>query len=170
MTERHDHSFHDLPVDPDVEIEEGHHWPPSTAREALRRHPDVLLVIALGGALGSLGRWALGELLPHAAGGFAWSTFTVNVSGALLLGLLMGVLLEMPAHHRYLRPLLGTGVLGGWTTFSTAMLDGRTMLAEGHAVLGLLGYLGGTLLVGLACVVVGVIIGRRVAPRSGAAA
>lgn len=157
-----EHSIHDLPVDPDVPRE-----PPA---EPKRAHPrlrdvvgerkDILAVIAAGGAIGSLGRWGLGVLLPHEAGQFAWSTFTVNVSGAFLLGLLMALMVDVLATTRYVRPFIGVGVLGGWTTFSTYMSDTRAMLAADRVPAGLLLYLGGTLLVGLVCVWVGLITGR----------
>jgi CrcB protein len=153
-------NIHDLPVDADVPPEEVRSRRHPRLRQVLRERKDVLAVIAAGGALGSVGRWAVGELLPHDAGGFAWSTFAVNVSGGLLLGVLMALLADVLAGTRYVRPFLGVGVLGGWTTFSTYMFDTRAMLAGGHVAGGLLLYLGGTVLVGLACVWVGLVGGR----------
>lgn len=142
--------------------------PPSAERplgrprlgDVVREHRDILVAVAAGGVVGSLGRWGLGELLPHEIGGFAWSTFTVNVTGALLLGLLMAFMVDVLASTRYVRPFVGVGVLGGWTTFSTYMFDTRAMLATGDGPAGLLLYLGGTLVVGLVCVWVGLVAGR----------
>ena len=128
--------------------------------ELWREHRDVVLVVALGGALGSLGRWAVGEALPHSSGGIAWSTVLVNVTGALLLGLLMSAMADVLARTRYVRPFLGVGVLGGWTTFSTYMLYTRDLLAAGRVPVALLGYLGGTLVAGLAAVWLGLVAGR----------
>ena len=128
--------------------------------ELWREHRDVVLVVALGGALGSLGRWAAGEALPHSSGDVAWSTVLVNVTGALLLGLLMSAMADVLARTRYVRPFLGVGVLGGWTTFSTYMLDTRDLLAAGRVPVALLGYLGGTLVAGLAAVWLGLVAGR----------
>lgn len=155
-----DQSLHELPVDPDVPRE------PPTRREhprlldVVRERKDLLAVIAVGGAIGSLGRWGLGVLIPHDTGQFAWSTFTVNVTGAVLLGLLMAFMVDVLASTRYVRPFLGVGVLGGWTTFSTYMSDTRAMLAADRVPAGLLLYLTGTLLVGLVGVWVGLVTGR----------
>jgi fluoride exporter len=128
-------------------------------RGVLRSHGDVLLVISAGGALGSLARWGVGELLPWSGAGFPWATFVENVSGGLALGLLMVFLLDVWPPRRYLRPFLGVGLLGGYTTFSTYMLDTRTLLADGH-VAAALGYLFGTLVAGLLAVAAGVVLAR----------
>jgi CrcB protein len=125
----------------------------------VRERWDVLLVIAAGGALGSLGRWALAEAFPHGEGHVAWGTFVANVTGALLLGVLMVLVLDVWPPHRYVRPFLGVGVLGGYTTFSTYMLDTRALLASGEVPTALT-YLFGTLLCGLAAVWAGIALTR----------
>jgi CrcB protein len=125
----------------------------------LRGRWDVLAVIALGGAVGSLARWALGEALAPAPGEFPWSTFTENLTGGFALGALMVWLTELWPSARYLRPMLAVGVLGGFTTFSTYMLDTRTLLAAGRPGLAA-GYLLGTLVLGLGGVFLGVLAGR----------
>jgi CrcB protein len=125
----------------------------------LRGRWDVLAVIALGGAVGSVGRWALGQVLAPSHAGFPWSTFTENLSGGFVLGLLMVWLTEVWPSSRYLRPLLGVGLLGGFTTFSTYMLDTRTLLADDRPGLAM-GYLLGTLALGLVGVFAGVLAGR----------
>lgn len=94
---------------------------------------DVLLVIAIGGALGSLARWSIGHALPRSADGFPSATFLENVSGALCLGVLMVVVLDLWPTNRYARPFAGVGVLGGYTTFSTYALEIRDLLAAGDA-------------------------------------
>lgn len=134
--------------------------PAPRPRAILREHGDVLLAVAAGGAVGSLGRWGVGELVPHTVGDFAWATFAVNVSGALLAGLLMALVADLLPPTRYLRPVLGVGVLGGWTTFSAYMLDARLMLEAGRAPTAPLLYLAGTLLVGLVAVWAGLLAGR----------
>jgi len=116
----------------------------------------VLAVIAAGGALGSLARWGLASALPHAAGAFPWATFLTNVTGCLLIGALMVLLTEAWPPSRYLRPFLGIGVLGGYTTFSTYMLDDRGLLVTGHVGLAA-AYLAGSLAAGLAAVWAGVV-------------
>ncbi len=120
---------------------------------------QVLGVIAAGGALGSLGRWGLGEAIAHDRGAFATSTLVANVSGALALGVLMVLVLEVWPPTRLVRPFLGVGVLGGYTTFSTYMLDAFTLLAAGSVPVAF-GYLLGTLLTGLFAVWVGIVVAR----------
>ncbi|GIM62689.1 hypothetical protein Pve01_78100 [Planomonospora venezuelensis] len=149
-----------LPVDPDVGPEDV--APPSRIGGGpglVRSHADVLVVIAAGGALGSLGRWAVGEALPAGPNGFPWSTFVENCTGAFVLGALMVFVLDVWPPHRYLRPFLGVGVLGGYTTFSTYMLDARDLLAAGHEGTAFT-YLAATLLVGLAAVWIGIVSAR----------
>jgi CrcB protein len=125
----------------------------------VRRRWDVVVVISVGGALGSLARWAVAEAIPHPPAGFAWSTLVENVSGALLLGALMVLVLEVWPTTRYVRPFFGVGVLGGYTTFSTYMLDTRSMLVAGRVAPALL-YVFGTLLAGLFAVWVGIVMAR----------
>ncbi|MGC0415143.1 fluoride efflux transporter FluC [Embleya sp. AB8] len=110
----------------------------------------VLAAISLGGAIGALGRWGLAQAIPHTGTTFPWATLLTNVVGCLLMGVLMGITPPDPL----LRPFLGTGVLGGFTTFSTFAVETRTLLA-GHAwtVAGL--YLVGSVVLGLAAVRVG---------------
>ena len=98
----------------------------------VRSRSDILLVVAAGGALGSLGRWGVGHLLPWTVDRFPWATFLENVSGAFALGILMVLLLDLWPPNRYARPFLGVGVLGGYTTFSTYALEIRDLLAAGR--------------------------------------
>ena len=157
---------HRLPVDPDVEADEDDRRLGHTATvqhelgAVLAERWDVLLVVALGGALGSLGRWCLGEALAG-SGSFPWATFVENVSGSFALGVLMVVLLERWPRSRYLRPLLGVGVLGGFTTFSTYALDLRTLVAADRLALAVT-YLAGTLLAALLAAWLGITAARRV--------
>lgn len=156
--------LNDLPIDPDtgtdVLAHVTHRW-----RTFLRSRWDVLLVIGAGGALGSLARWGVGELVPSSSESFPWATFIENVSGGLALGVLMVFVLDVWPPHRYLRPFLGVGLLGGYTTFSTYMLDSRHLLAEGQVATAF-AYLGGSLLAGLAAVWLGIASARLVASGS----
>jgi len=133
--------------------------PHPSAWRLARERRDLLLVIAAGGALGSLARWGLAELFPHPADRVAWGTLLANVSGALLLGLLMAFMADVWATTRYVRPFLGVGVLGGYTTFSTWMLDTRGLLAAGEPARAA-SYVLGTLVLGLVAVLAGMALGR----------
>ncbi|MFT4265491.1 MAG: CrcB family protein [Nocardioides sp.] len=147
-----------LPLDPDVTVEPRPYPHPLTL---IRSNADLLPAIAVGGVLGSLARWGLSEALPHDPGEFPWATWIANVSGALLLGLLMAFVLDVWAHHRYTRPFVGVGILGGYTTFSTWMLDVRSTDQAGVPGVALL-YLGSTLVAGLIAVAAGLAVGRLV--------
>jgi CrcB protein len=134
-------------------------------RQILHGRGDLLAVIATGGAVGSLARWGLAEAIPPTADEFPWATFAANVSGCLVLGALMVLVSEVWPPSRYLRPFLGVGVLGGYTTFSTAMLEARALLIFGHP--GTAGiYLIGTLAGGLTAVRVGMVAVRTPVARS----
>ena len=148
----------ELPVDPDgPEASPGP--APRRAAHLLRERGDILLVIAAGGAVGSLGRWSVTEAVPSDPWRMPWGTWIENVSGAFALGVLMVFVLDVWPPRRYLRPFLGVGVLGGYTTFSTYMLDTRTLLDDGHAISAAL-YLLGTMVTGLLAVAVGVLLAR----------
>jgi CrcB protein len=132
----------------------------SPLRAALRR-ADKVVVIAAGGALGSGARYGVAEVMPHAPGELAWSTVSVNLTGGFLLGLLMVFLLDVWGTTRYVRPFFGIGVLGGYTTFSTYLLDAWTLLQAGHAAAAAV-YLLGTLVVGLVAVWAGLVAARSI--------
>ncbi len=119
--------------------------------------PRILLAIAAGGGLGAVVRYGIGLAWPAPAAGFDWATFTINTLGCALIGVLM-VLIEAWAGHPLLRPFLGVGVLGGFTTFSTYAvgvdrLAGRPVVAAG--------YLAGTVVAALAATWLGVVTARR---------
>ena len=144
------------PADPDV----GRAPPPS--RFLPVRDLPVVAAVAAGGVLGAEARYALGLAMPHAVGAWPTATFTINVSGCLLIGALMVVLTELTSPHRLARPFLGVGVLGGWTTFSTAMVDVVVLVRAGRAPLAL-GYLAGTLVAALVATALGVALARSAA-------
>lgn len=132
-------------------------------RARLRREAGVLLAVFLGGGLGSVLRYAVSTLLPT-GDGFPWSTFIVNATGCVLIGVLMVCVTEVWRNASiYARPLLGIGVLGGLTTYSTMMLDLRTLGSVGDWLIADL-YLAASLVVGLAGVWIG-IVGTRVLHR-----
>ncbi|GAA1808772.1 hypothetical protein GCM10009835_29770 [Planosporangium flavigriseum] len=137
---------------------------------AARRPPAgvpwaVLGAVAAGGAVGALARYALGVALPTRAPGFPWTTLLVNVSGCLLMGVLMVLVSDVWTGRRLLRPFLGTGLLGGYTTFSTYIVDAQHLMLAG-AVGTALAYLVATVLSALAAVHAGMGVAHAVVNRA----
>ncbi|MDK0520616.1 fluoride efflux transporter CrcB [Streptomyces sp. ML-6] len=130
------------------------------------RNPQgpVVAVVALGGASGASARYGAGLLWPTAPGGFPWTTLGVNVVGCAVIGVFMVVIGEAWSAHRLVRPFFGTGVLGGFTTFSTYAVDIERLIDAGRVRTGL-AYLGLTLLAALAAVWSAVWATRRVLAR-----
>jgi CrcB protein len=129
------------------------------------QRPDltVLATVALGGIIGSLGRYAVGAALPHEPGAFPWATLVVNVTGAFAMGLLVAYLVDRPGVHRLARPFVGVGVLGGWTTFSALAVDVVQLGSADHVQAALV-YVVATFLVGTLAVASGAFVGQRVWP------
>jgi fluoride exporter len=132
-------------------------------RSVLAGQGPVLAAVALGGALGAAARWGLGLALPTPPGATPWPTLGINLLGCLLIGVLLGVLRRHPAHP-LLRPFAGTGVLGGFTTFSGFAVDGLGLLRTGTPGPAAL-YLGGTLVGALVATGLGLWAGRRIGRR-----
>jgi len=116
--------------------------------------------VALGGALGAATRWVLGGWLAERFGPtFPWHTMIINVTGALLLGVLMGASLERGFISPDWRVFLGTGVLGGYTTFSTLAYESVALFEQGAYGPALFNMFGSGVL-GLVAAVAGLAIGR----------
>lgn len=134
------------PVDPDIDLHI-----PAQRREQLRAQWPVVAVVSVGGALGAMARYGAGLLWPTAAGTFPATTFVVNAAGCAVIGVFMVVITDLWAAHRLVRPFFGTGVLGGFTTMSTASEQTVVLLEHDRAGTAL-AYAGGTLLVALLAV------------------
>ena len=144
---------------------ESHPAPARTPRRGDRRgQAPVVAVVALGGALGATARYALTLAWPAEPGRFPWATFWTNVAGCAVIGVFMVVITDVWAAHRLVRPFFGTGVLGGFTTFSTYTVDIQKLLDSGHPRTGL-AYLAATLLAALAAVWLAVAAARSVLNR-----
>lgn len=122
------------PVDPDAPAD----------RRPLRGERDVVLAVALGGIVGAECRYGIDRLIAPTRTGFPFATFVINVSGCLAMGVLMVVLTELVTPRRLLRPFLGIGILGGFTTFSGFTVD-TVRLVDAHRTGLALGYVVGTL-------------------------
>ncbi|NKQ51870.1 CrcB family protein [Amycolatopsis sp. K13G38] len=142
-------------VDSDVDLHV-----PAERREVRPSIWPVLAVISAGGVLGALARYGLQQAFPHSASEFGWATFGINAAGCLLIGVLMALIGELWPGRRLLRPFLGVGVLGGFTTFSTYVVDIQQALAAGAARTAL-AYLAATIVAALLAVWVGATLTTR---------
>jgi fluoride exporter len=129
---------YDEPIDPDLDP----------------AHLVVVLVVSLGGGAGAVARFAAYRLAPE-----VWATLAVNLAGCALIGVLVVLTTEVWQAHPLIRPFLGTGVLGGFTTFSTYALDAHGLWVAGDRTASV-GYLVGTLLGCVAATAVAVALSR----------
>lgn len=149
---------------PQVEPAVGVGAPPSSADERDPRgrskaQRTVLLLIGGAGALGALARYALSRVLVAAPGHFVWSTFWINVTGSLVIGFVLVLLAERFPSARVARPLVVTGFLGGYTTFSTYAIDADLLLRARDLSTGAV-YLLASAVVGVGATVVGAVLAR----------
>lgn len=140
---------HDDVIDPDA-VDPG------------RRELLTLAVIAIGGVLGAEARYGVATALPHGGAAWPWATLVTNVVGSFLIGVLM-ITVERRAPHPLVRPFLGVGVLGGFTTFSTFALDAQHLLDAGRPFVAL-GYAAASLLGCFAATALAVTLTRRAVP------
>lgn len=112
---------------------------------------SVLAVIAIGGALGATARYGAGLLWPDSGGAFPWTTFGVNALGCAVMGAFIVAVTEVRTAHHLVRPFVGTGILGGFTTFSTYAVDIRRLVERGEGGLAV-AYLVATPVTALVCV------------------
>lgn len=136
-----------------------------TLRDALRTVPPIVLgAVALGGVIGSLARYGLLVAFPPQPGRFETATFLANAIGGLLIGALMVVVTDIAPDRRLLRPFLGAGVLGGFTTFSTFIVGVGRAVDAGAALLAL-AYATATIAAALAAAATGMWTTRRLTAR-----
>ena len=97
-----------------------------------------ILAVGLGGALGAVCRYLLGQVIPKLGSGFPLATFAVNLLGCFVIGLVVGI----AGRHTDIDPrlilFLQTGICGGFTTFSTFSLESLTLIEEGRITIGIL--------------------------------
>lgn len=139
--------------------------PPSRARLVPpRADAQTIIAIFAGGAVGTLARAALADAFPHSATQWPWPTFAVNIAAALLLGYFVTRLQERLPLSSYRRPLLGTGVCGGLSTFSTMQVEIVKMLGA-HAYGLAACYTAASIAVGYAALHLATALVRRVRVR-----
>ena len=120
------------------------------------------LAVMLGGAIGAVSRFAMGTAVTRLySGPFPLATFLINISGSFLIGLLMGWLLNRPGVDAHWRLFLVTGILGGYTTFSSFEWESLVSLRSGSNSTALL-YLISSVVVGLIAAWLGLMIANRV--------
>ncbi len=103
------------------------------------------VLAALGGAVGALARWGVAEAVGP-SGGWPWATLLVNLTGCFLLGVVLGVVGRRSPEPSWVKPFLGVGVLGGYTTYSAFAVevvelvdDGALAVAAGYVAASVLG-------------------------------
>ena len=124
-------------------------------------HGRLQAAVVAGGVVGALGRLALERALPWDGHGWPWATFVANVAGTIVLGYLVTRLQERLPPSTYRRPLLGTGLCGALTTFSTFQLELIRLAREGSALLAG-AYAGASIGAGLLGVYIATALTRRV--------
>ncbi|MBP2527287.1 CrcB protein [Rhodococcus sp. PvP104] len=144
-----------LPVDPDaVPREPG----------PLHVRPSAIASVAVGGVLGAPLRYGLTLAFPISAGQFPWTTFAINIAGALLLGLLLEALTRLgedAGWRRRVRLCVGTGVLGSFTTYSALAVDTDLLLRDHHLWSAAL-YAVTSVVIGLIATAAGIAAGARI--------
>jgi CrcB protein len=147
-----------LPHDPDVEVDEDSLGRPLPVHLT----PSAIGLVFAGGSLGVLARAGLDRIFP-AGTGFPTTTFVINVVGAFALAALIEALALLGhdgGHRRVLRLLVGTGVLGGFTTYSALAVQTDALLRSGQAATALT-YAVSTVALGLAASLTGIALARR---------
>ncbi len=145
-------------------------FPPVTGVSPPSRWPGLVLpradkrevaAIFAGGAIGTLLRAVLAEAFPHAATAWPWPTFGVNIGAAFLLGYFVTRLQERLPLSSYRRPMLGTGVCGGLSTFSTMQVEILKMISAHDWGLAA-GYAAASIAAGYAAIHLATAMARRV--------
>jgi CrcB protein len=126
-----------------------------------RRRADGVLVVSVGcgGALGALARYLVLLAVPTLTGRFPWGTFMINVSGSAVLGFLLVLVLEAFPRARLARPVIGTGIIGAYTTFSTFCVEAAQLFLAGYPGVAV-AYLLASLAAGLVAAWLGMVSAR----------
>lgn len=121
---------------------------------------NSVILVMLGGAIGSLGRYELGRLMPRLAGtGWPWGTLVANIVGGFAMGLVAGWLAARAQGGEHLRLFIAVGVLGGFTTFSAFSLETVLMIQRGEAM-SALAYVMASVMCAIGALALGLVIVR----------
>jgi fluoride exporter len=149
-----------IPLDPDVDFGPGVADGAGRGQGSARRgEAAVVIALALGGVLGAVSRYAVSLALPTETAKFPWGTLLINVSGSAALGFILVLVIEHFPRGRLVRPVIGTGFLGAYTTFSTFTVEAVDLIRTGHTGLAL-AYLAGSVFAGLLAVWTGMMSAR----------
>ena len=119
------------------------------------------LLVAIGGAIGSLLRFGVGKCSSMYFGTTIFATLAVNVTGSFALGLLLGLAWDKPALPDHLRVFLAVGLLGGYTTFSTLTIESLQLLDSGSLGRAAINILG-NMITGLLVAYIGIQLGKAI--------
>jgi len=120
------------------------------------------LLIGIGGFFGAIARYVVdGFVTDRTGGGFPWGTLAVNATGSFILGLLFALTAERAILPADIRAPVMIGFIGAYTTFSTYMLESWNLIESGSYGAAI-GNLGGSIVIGLAMVSLGLLVGRSV--------
>jgi CrcB protein len=123
----------------------------------------AIAAVAVGGALGSVLRYLISTWFVERVGSsFPWGTFVINVSGSFLIGIVLQLALSRTGFNPYFRLFFATGILGGYTTFSTYSFEIYNLAASGPAVQSV-GYALGSVIAGVAAAFAGTLLVRAFA-------
>ena len=118
-----------------------------------------VLLVFLGGGIGSALRYAIGRIFNTSSAGYPWGTFSVNIIGSLLIGVFMGIALKNNNLSENQTLLLVTGLCGGFTTFSAFAYENQQFLKEGDLT-SFAVYTLGSLSLGIIAVFLGLVISK----------
>ena len=118
-----------------------------------------VLLVFIGGVIGSALRYAIGKFFNIHSTGFPWGTFSVNIIGSLLIGVFMGVALKNSSFSENQTLLLVTGLCGGFTTFSAFAYENQQFLKEGDLTTFAV-YTLGSLSLGILAVFIGLFVSK----------
>jgi fluoride exporter len=138
----------------------------TTPKRAPYLQPHLLAFVMLGGAAGATSRWQVSAAFPSSPEHWPWATFAINIVGSLLLGLLLETMLRSgpdAGWRRGIRVGVGTGFLGGFTTYSTFIVETDRLVSTGHLWVGA-AYAAVSLVVGVFAALAGISLARSLRP------